>query len=55
MPFQNVPVRLPFQNLPAKRCRFRGNGRPIRHIFDRFQNMPASSESSLKYNRYSVN
>ena len=36
-----------FQNLPTKMCRFRVNGRPIRHIFHRFQNLPASCEHSL--------
>ena len=36
-----------FQNLPAKMCRFRVNGRPIRRIFHRFQNVPASCERSL--------
>ena len=41
-----------FLNLPAKiyRCRFCVNGRPIRHFFHRFQNVPASCESSLSYN-----
>ena len=33
-----------FQNLPAKMCRFRVNGRPIDHILHRFQNVPASCE-----------
>ena len=43
-----------FQNLPfsksagKKMCRFRVNGRPIRQIFHRFQNVPASCERSLK-------
>ena len=30
-----------------KMCRFRVNGRPIRHICHRFQNVPASCERSL--------
>ena len=29
-------------------CRFRVNGSPIRHIFHRFQNLPASCERSLR-------
>ena len=37
-----------FQNLPAEMCRFRVNGRPIRRIFHRFQNVPASCERSLR-------
>ena len=51
--FQNVSVRVSFskstvfkicrQNL----CRFRVNGRPIRRIFHRFQNVPTSCERSL--------
>ena len=28
-------------------CRFHVNGRPIRHIFHHFQNVPASCERSL--------
>ena len=36
-----------FQHLPAKMCRFRVNGRPIRHIFHHFQNVPVSCERSL--------
>ena len=36
-----------FHSLPAKMCRFRVNGRPIRRIFHRFQNVPASRERSL--------
>ena len=31
-------------------CRFRVNGRPIRHIFHRFQTVPASCERSLRLN-----
>ena len=46
-----------FQNLPfsksagEKMCRFRVNGRPIRRIFHRFQNVPASCERSLNQGR----
>ena len=43
--FQNVIYR--FQNLLKKMCRFRVNERPIRHIFHRFQNVPASCERCL--------
>ena len=52
--FQNVPVRAPFSKSTVfkicrqKICRFRVNGRPIRHIFHRFQNVPASCERSLR-------
>ena len=55
--FQNVPVRAPFSKSTVfkiwrqKICRFRVNGRPFRHIFHRFQNLPASCERSLKQNR----
>ena len=28
-------------------CRFRVNGRPVRHIFHRFQNVPVSCERFL--------
>ena len=51
--FQNVPVRAPFSKSTVfkicrqKMCRFRVNGRPIRRIFHRFQNVPASCERSL--------
>ena len=51
--FQNVPVRAPFSKSTVfKTCRqkigrFRVNGRPIRRIFHRFQNVPASFERSL--------
>ena len=51
--FQNVPVRVPFSKSTVfkicrqKMCRFRVNGRPIRRIFHRFQNLPASCERSL--------
>ena len=51
-------LRFRFQDLPfskstvfkicrQKMCRFRVNGRPIRRIFHRFQNVPASCERSL--------
>ena len=43
--FQNLSS----SNLPAKMCRFRVNGRPIRHIFHRFQNVPPSCENSLSF------
>ena len=48
-------VRAPFSKsivfkiCRQKMCRFRVNGRPIRRIFHRFQNVPASCEHSLKY------
>ena len=42
-----LEFRFRFQNLPAKKCRFRVNGRPSRRIFHRFQNVPASCECSL--------
>ena len=48
-----MPVRVPFSKSTVfklcrqKMCRFRVNGRPIRHIFHRFQNVPASCERSL--------
>ena len=51
--FQNVPIRVPFSKSTVfkicrqKMCRFRVNRRPIRHIFCRFQNVPASCERSL--------
>ena len=51
--FQNVPIRVPFSKPTVlkicrqKMCRFRVNRRPIRHIFCRFQNVPASCERSL--------
>ena len=51
--FQNVPVRVPFSKSTVlkmcrqKMCRFRVNRRPIRHIFHRFQNVPASCERCL--------
>ena len=55
MPFQNFRVRVPFSKSTVfkiyrqKMCRFRVNGRPIRRIFDRFQNVPASCERSLSF------
>ena len=51
--FQNVPIRVPFSKSAVfkicrqKMCRFRVNRRPIRRIFHRFQNVPASCERSL--------
>ena len=51
--FQNVPVRVPFSKSTVfkicrqKMCRFRVNGRPIRRVFHRFQNVPASCERNL--------
>ena len=51
--FQNVSVRVPFSKSTVfkicrrKMCRFRANRRPIRRIFHRFQNVPASCECSL--------
>ena len=51
--FQNVPIRVPFSKSTVfkicrqKMCRFRVNRRPIRRIFHRFQNVPASCERSL--------
>ena len=51
--FQNVPVRVQFSKFTffkicrQKMCRFRVIGRPIRHIFHRFQNVPASCERGL--------
>ena len=51
--FPNVPIRVPFSKSTVfkicrqKMCRFRVNRRPIRRIFDRFQNVPASCERSL--------
>ena len=51
--FKFRPVRVPFSKSTVfeicwqKMCRFRVNGRPIRHIFHRFQNVPASCERSL--------
>ena len=51
---QNLPVRVPFSKSTVfkicrqKMCRFRVNGRPIRRVFHRFQNVPASCERSLR-------
>ena len=48
-----MPVRVllskstAFEVCRQKMCRFRLNRRPIRHIFHRFQNVPASCEHSL--------
>ena len=58
--FPNVPIRVPFSKSTVfkicrqKMCRFRVNRRPIRRIFHRFQNVPASCERSLTQliNRY---
>ena len=53
--FQNVPIRVPFSKSTVfkicrqKMCRFRVNRRPIRRIFHRFQNVPASCERSLNH------
>ena len=50
-----MPVRVPFSKSTVfeicrqKMCRFRVNGRPIRHIFHRFQNVPASCDRSLRF------
>ena len=47
--FQNVSVRVPFSKSTVfklcrqKMCHFRVNGRPIRHIFHRFQTLPAKN------------
>ena len=52
--FQNMPIRVPFSKSTVfkicrqKMCRFRMNRRPIRRIFHRFQNVPASCERSLR-------
>ena len=51
--FKFMPVTVPFSKSTVfkicrqKMCRFRVNGRPIRRIFHRFQNVPASCERSL--------
>ena len=53
--FQNMSVRVSFSKSTVfkicrqKMCRFRVNGRPIRRIFRRFQNVPASCERSINY------
>ena len=46
--FKNVPIRVPF----SKSTVFKIQG-PIRRIFHRFQNVPASCERSLRYNKIS--
>ena len=51
--FKFMPVTVPFSKSTVfkicrqKMCRFRVNRRPIRRIFHRFQNVPASCERSL--------
>ena len=56
--FQNVPIRVPFSKSAVfkicrqKMCRFRVNRWPIRRIFHRFQNVPASCERSLSENKF---
>ena len=53
--YQNRPVRVPFSKsnifkiCRQKICCLRVNKKPIRHIFRRFQNVPASFERSLNY------
>ena len=53
--FKFIPVRVPFSKSTVfeicrqKMCRFRVNRRPIRHIFHRFQNLPASCGRSLRF------
>ena len=55
--FQNVPLRVKFSKSTVfkmcrqKMCRFHVNERPIRHIFHRFQNVPASCERGLNFLR----
>ena len=55
--FQNVPFRAPFSKSTVfeicrqKMCCFRVNRRPIRRIFHRFQNVPASCERSLSFDQ----
>ena len=50
---KNVSVRVPFSKLTdfeicrQKMCRFRVNGRPIRHFFHRFEDVPESCEHGL--------
>ena len=52
--FQNLPVRVPFSKPTffkicwKSKCPFRINGRPIRKIFHRFDNVPALCECSIK-------
>ena len=56
--FKFMPVRVPFSKSTVfklcrqKMCRFRVNGRPIRHIFHCFQNVPAPCERSLNENHF---
>ena len=56
--FKFIPVRVPFSKPTVfgicrqKICRFRVNRRPIRHIFHRFQNVPASCERSLRMKNF---
>ena len=58
--FQNVHLRVPFSKSAVfkicrqKMCRFRVNRRPIRRIFHRFQNVPASCERSLSSYRVQI-
>ena len=58
--FQNVPVRVPYSKSTVfkicrqKMCRFLVNGSPIRRIFHRFQNVPASCERSLNLLFYRI-
>ena len=53
--FQNVLVTVPFSKSTVfkicrqKMCRFRVNRRPIRRIFNRFQNVPASCKRGLRH------
>ena len=52
--FKSIPVRVPFSKSTVFKicrqnmCRFRVNGKPIRRIFHRFQNVPESCERSLR-------
>ena len=46
--FQNVPISVPFSKSAGKKMPFLVNGRPVCHIFHRFQNVPASCEHSLR-------
>ena len=56
--FQNVGLEFRCQNLPflkiykQKMCRFRMNGRPINHMFHRFQNVTASCERNLSWHHF---
>ena len=55
MPFRNVPVKVPFSKstifeiCQQNMCRFYVNGRLIRHMFYRFQNLPVSCERSQSF------